>query len=92
MIDEVAYRIRINPERTAAIWWDEARLSRNAPAAVLPLLEVLGAEEVAVTSTEAAAVRLWGASLPGWDDGSPPLLIERSAGEGNSSGGSSRSA
>jgi hypothetical protein len=79
MTDEAICRVRVNPERTAAVWWDEAWLSRNAPVAVLPLLELLGPEEIAVTSTEAAAIGLWGASLSGWNDGNPPLLIEESA-------------
>jgi hypothetical protein len=47
--------------------------------AVRPLLELLGPQEIAVTSTEATAIGLWGASLSGWNDGSPPLLIEEAA-------------
>ncbi len=84
MSDEASCRVRVNPERTGAVWWDEARLSRRPPAAILPLLEVLGPEEIAVTSTEAAAIRLWGAALPGWEDGGPPLLIEPAEDQGKS--------
>jgi hypothetical protein len=68
--------VKVNPERSGAVWWDEARISRQAPAAILPLLELLGPEEIAVTTDEATAIRLWASSLPDWDEACPPLLIE----------------
>lgn len=73
------YAVRMNPERCASIWWDEARVSPVAPVAMGPMLEIFGSLEITVSAVDAAAIRRWAEGLPGWDDGPPPLLIERLA-------------
>lgn len=69
-------RIKINPERVSSVWWDFARARFDAPAALAPMLEPLGLEELFVTAGEGAAIRTWAAAVPDWDETRPPLLIE----------------
>jgi len=71
-----AYRIRKNPDGRHSVWWDYARARWDAPAALAPLLEPLGPEELRLGAADAALIRAWVARLPEWDDAQPPLLIE----------------
>ncbi len=71
-----SWRIKINPERVSSVWWDFARARFDAPAALAPMLEPLGIEELYVAAEEGAAIRAWAATVPDWDETRPPLLIE----------------
>jgi hypothetical protein len=72
-----SWRITINPERVSSLWWDFARARFDAPAALAPMLEPLGVEELFVAAEEGAAIRSWAATVPDWDETLPPLLIEQ---------------
>ena len=69
-------RISLNQERSSSVWWDYARARFDAPAALRPMLEVLGATELLVTRADAAAIRDWAATVLDWDDAQPPIFIE----------------
>ena len=40
------------------------------------MLEILGQSELLVAWAEAVAIRGWAATVTGWDDAEPPILIE----------------
>jgi hypothetical protein len=69
-------RISIDPERSSSVWWDSARARFDAPAALGPMLEFLGQTELLVAPAEAIAIRDWAATVTGWDDAQPPIVIE----------------
>lgn len=69
-------RISINPERSSSLWWDCARARFDTPEALQPMLEMLGESELLVSPAEAVAIRDWAATVTGWDDAQPPILIE----------------
>ncbi len=75
-----AWRIALNPERVASIWWDAAKARFDAPPALRPMLDPFAAEELYVTAEEGAAILAWAARLPDWDESRPPLLIEQRGG------------
>ena len=70
------WRIRVNPERISAEWWDFAKARFDAPAALGSMLEPFGAQELTVEADEAAAIRAWAATVPDWDENQPALLIQ----------------
>ncbi|HVM81445.1 MAG TPA: hypothetical protein VMU06_20655 [Stellaceae bacterium] len=69
-------RISINPGRSSSLWWDSARARVDAPAALGPMLELLGQSELLVTAAEAKAIREWAGTVTGWNDAEPPIIIE----------------
>jgi hypothetical protein len=74
---DMAWRITLNPERISSLWWDAAKTRIDAPAALQPMLAPFAAEELLVSAADGAAILAWAATLPGWDEGRPPLIIER---------------
>jgi hypothetical protein len=71
-------RISINPERSSSLWWDSARARVDAPAALGPMLELLGQSQLLVTPADAKAILEWAATVTGWDAAEPPIIIETS--------------
>ncbi len=69
-------RVSMNPERSSSLWWDYARARFDAPPALRPMLDLFCAGELYVTRGEAIAIRDWAVTVPDWDDGRPPIIIE----------------
>jgi hypothetical protein len=68
----ISWRIAPDPERLGSEWWDHARASKDAPAAILPLLNPMPPDEIVVNENEALMVRRWASGLPGWQISSSP--------------------
>jgi hypothetical protein len=72
--------IMADEEYNAEDWWFAARADGNAPACVKEWIQLMSFTPLYLTPAEAAEVRKWAESLPGWDDGpvhAPhPLLFQ----------------
>jgi hypothetical protein len=75
-----SWRITLNPERMASIWWDAAKTRFDAPPALKPMLDPFAAVELDVTPEDGAAILAWASRLPDWDEGQPPLLVDKRGG------------
>lgn len=75
-----SWKIAPHPGRLSSDWWDHARASPAAPAAMAPLLDPMPCAEIRVDEAAAAAIMRWAAAIPGWDDDGAerprPLIIE----------------
>lgn len=65
----LTYRVSVDYEYNPEDWWDAARASADAPAAVQPLLEPGGPSTIRVAARDAVAIEAWAARLPGYADG-----------------------
>lgn len=69
------WRISVNPVHRSSVWWDYARARYDAPESMGPMLEFFGVQTICVGAEDAAAIRVWAARVPEWDDEEPPILI-----------------